>query len=388
MSKLTSSPTTDGYFMPPEYAPHDGTLMLLPFRGDVWRNQGKDARACFLKIAQAIAEFEPVFVGVHPSLFTEYKTLTLPNITFFECDSDDAWVRDVGPTFLVNQQGDVRSVDWTFNAYGGAEHGLYSPWNKDDQVASFISNHFNIDYYRIDQLVMEGGAFHIDENGLVIATEYNLLHPGRNPRLQKERIEKELLHALGGQKLIWLPRGIYNDETKEHVDNVATFIGPGHVLLAYATDVRDAQQPLSEKTMNALKLATDLQGNPLKITTITMPKAIHRTYFESAALTTVKASKNRPMNERLAASYLNLYFVNGGVIVPKFNQKFDEIAREQLTAAFPDRKVVMLDTKEVLLGGGNIHCITQQIPQGALRYGPYQHQSRRDSNGDVTQAKR
>ncbi len=388
MSKLLSSPKTDGYFMPPEYAPHDGTLMLLPFRGDVWRNQGKEARECFLKIAEAISEFEPVFIGVHPTLFNDYKAKTLPNITFFECDSDDAWARDVGPTFIVNQQGDIRSLDWTFNAYGGKEHGLYSPWDKDDKVASFISDHFKIDYYRIDQLVMEGGAFHIDENGLVLATEYNLLHPGRNPRLPKEIIEKELLHALGGKKLIWLPRGIYNDETKEHVDNVVTFIGPGHVLLAYATDVRDAQQPLSEKTMAALKAATDLDGNPLKITTVTMPKAIHRTYFESAALTATNGSKKRPMNERLAASYLNLYLVNGGVIVPKFNQKFDEIALEQLTAAFPDRKVVMLDSKEVLLGGGNIHCITQQIPQGAVRYGPYKHQSRRDSSGDVSSSKR
>lgn len=388
MKSLKNSPKQDGFFMPPEYAPHDGTLMLMPFRGDVWRNQGKEAQEVFLKVAHAIAQFEPVFIGVHPTIYPDFKTLSFPNITFFECQSNDAWMRDVGPTFLTNQAGDVRAVDWAFNAYGGHEYGLYAPWDHDDQVAERVCDLFNVERYRLNDFIMEGGAFHIDENGLIIATEYNLLHQGRNPSLSKEAIEKTLLDYLGGKKVIWLPRGIYNDETKEHVDNVATFIGPGHVLLAYATDVRDAQQPLSERTFAALQAATDLEGKPLKITTVTMPKAIHRTYFESAALDIKDHSKKRPMNERLAASYLNLYLVNGGVIVPQFNQKFDAIALEQITQAFPDRKVVMLDTKEVLLGGGNIHCITQQIPQGALLHGPYAHQSRRHPNGDVAPSKR
>lgn len=387
MKSLKSSPKQDGFFMPPEYGPHDGTLMLMPFRPDVWRNNAKEAQDVFLKIAEAISEFEPVFIGVHPTLFPSYKDKKIPNITFFECVSDDAWMRDVGPTFLKNAQGDIRAVDWAFNAYGGHQYGLYSPWNQDDAVAKTVCDHFEIDAYRLDDFVMEGGAFHVDENGLVLVTEYNLLHPGRNPNLTKEKIEQRLLEALGAKKIIWLPRGIYNDETREHVDNVATFIGPGHVLLAYATDVRDAQQPLSERTMAALQAATDLEGKPLKISTITMPKAIHRTYFESAALTQLEKSKKRPMNERLAASYLNLYLVNGGVIVPQFNQKFDAIAYEQLKLVFPDRKVVMIDSKEVLLGGGNIHCITQQMPQGVLNYGPYKHQSRPHSNGDVAKSK-
>ncbi len=388
MKALTTSPKKDGFFMPPEYATHDGTLMLMPFRGDVWRNHGKEARDVFLTIAKAISDFEPVFIGVHPTLFSQYESIKLTNITFFECPSDDAWARDVAPTFIVNAKEDVRAIDWTFNAYGGLTHGLYSPWDADDKVAEIMCDYFHIERYRMNDFVMEGGAFHIDENGLLLVTEYNLLHPGRNPNLSKEQIEQKLRDALGAKKVIWLPRGIYNDETREHVDNVATFIGPGHVLLAYATDVRDAQQPLSERTMAALKAATDLDGNPLKITTVTMPKAIHRTYFESAALSPTDVSKKRPMNERLAASYLNLYLVNGGVIVPKFNQKFDEIALQQIQAAFPDRKVVMLDTKEVLLGGGNIHCITQQLPQGALTYGPYASQSRRHSNGDVKKSPR
>jgi agmatine deiminase len=118
--------------------------------------------------------------------------------------------------------------------------------------------------------------------------------------------------------------------------------------------------------MQALQSQTGLNGQPLKISTLVMPKAIHRTYFESAGLKIAPQSKQRPMNERLAASYLNLYFVNGGLIVPKFNQKTDEIAYDQLKALFPNRKIVMIDSKEVLLGGGNIHCITQQIPKGVL----------------------
>lgn len=354
------------FFMPAEFTAHDGTLMIMPFRPDVWRNNAEQAQLCVLKIAEIIAEYEPVFIGVHPTLFYKYKTMTLDNIKFFELASDDAWMRDVGPTIVKSSDGKFIALDWEFNAYGGLEHGLYKPWNLDDAVAKNVSTYLNIPSLRTDKFVMEGGAFHVDGEGLVMATEYNLHHPGRNPRLQKEKIEENLLHYLGGKKMIWLPRGIYHDETKEHVDNVATFIAPGHVLVAECTDPKDAQYPLSQLTMKALQSQTDMQGQPLKISTVVMPKAIHRTYFESAGLTLLDGSKPRPMNERLAASYLNLYFVNGAVIVPKFNQKTDDIALGQLKEVFKDREVIMVDSKEILLGGGNIHCITQQIPKGVL----------------------
>jgi agmatine deiminase len=360
------SPIKDGYFMPAEFSPHDGTLMLMPFRADVWRNQAKEAQETFLKIAKEIAKFEPVFIGVHPLIWKAFQTLKLKNITFFEVAYDDAWIRDTGPTFLKSKTGSFRAVNWEFNAYGGKDFGLYSPWQQDDALANVLATRFKTPAYRTDSFVMEGGAFHVDGEGLVMATEYNLLHKGRNPKLTKKQIENRLLDYLGGKKMIWLPRGIYNDETKEHVDNVATFIAPGHILLAEAVDPKDAQQPLSQLTMQALQSQTGLNGQPLKISTLVMPKAIHRTYFESAGLKVAPQSKQRPMNERLAASYLNLYFVNGGVIVPKFNQKTDDMAYDQLKTLFPNRKIVMIDSKEVLLGGGNIHCITQQIPKGVL----------------------
>lgn len=366
MSTKLTNPIKDGYFMPSEFSPHDGTLMLMPFRPDVWRNGAKEAQEVFLKVAKEIAKFEPVHLGIHPSIWAQFQKLKLKNIHLFEVSYDDAWIRDTGPTFIKNKSNQFRTIDWQFNAYGGKEFGLYAPWDQDDALAAFVSNKYSLESYRTTGFVMEGGAFHVDGEGLVMATEFNLLHKGRNPKLSKKNIENKLLEMLGGKKMIWLPRGIYNDETKEHVDNVATFIGPGHVLVAEAVDPRDAQQPLSQKTIEALRTQTDMKGQPLTISTVVMPKAIHRTYFESAGLTLAPQSKTRPMNERLAASYLNLYFVNGGVIVPKFNQKTDDIAYEQLTKLFPKRKVVMMDTKEVLLGGGNIHCITQQIPKGVL----------------------
>jgi agmatine deiminase len=366
MNTKMLSPIKDGYFMPAEFAPHDGTLMLMPFRPDVWRNQAKEAQQAFLKIAKEIAKFEPVFLGIHPTIWKDFQGLKIKNIQVFEVAYDDAWIRDTGPTFLKSSSGDNRAVDWEFNAYGGKDFGLYSPWQQDDALASVLAKKFHTSAYRTTGFIMEGGAFHVDGEGLVMATEYNLLHKGRNPKLSKKQIENRLLEYLGAKKMIWLPRGIYNDETKEHVDNVATFIAPGHILLAEAVDPKDAQQPLSQLTLQALKSQTGLDGQPLKISTLVMPKAIHRTYFESAGLQVTSQSKNRPMNERLAASYLNLYFVNGGVLVPKFNQKTDEIAFNQLKTLFPKRKIVMIDSKEVLLGGGNIHCITQQIPKGVL----------------------
>jgi agmatine deiminase len=366
MKKLPLIPKNYSYFMPPEFSEHDGTLMIMPFRGDVWRSEAKLAQDVFLNVAKTIAEYEKVWIGVHPTIYPKFKDTQLDNIQFFELLSDDAWMRDVGPTIVKNAQGECLALDWAFNAYGGKEFGLYAPWDNDDQVANKVAKYFKLPTLRIDDFIMEGGAFHVDGDGLVMATEYNLLHPGRNPDLTKAQIEKTLLTLLGGKKMIWIPRGIYHDETREHVDNVATFIAPGHVLMAECVEPKDAQYPLSQLTRLALESQTDCKGQPLKISTIVMPKAIHRTYFESAGLSLKNDSKKRPMNERLAASYLNLYFVNGALIVPKFNQKTDDIALAQLKEIFPDRDVIMLDSREILLGGGNIHCITQQIPKGVL----------------------
>ena len=363
---LRTNPKQDGFQMPAEFDRHYGTLMLFPFRTDVWREQGKPAQEAFFEVAKAIARQEPVFIGVHSKIYQSVlKRFKFRNISFFKLDYNDAWMRDVGPTFVRNLKGILRGIDWKFNAWGGKVDGLYAPWDLDDRVASQVLSKFSVDRYRTENFVLEGGAIHVDGEGLALVTEACLLSKGRNPKLSKANIETLLKDYLGVEKVIWLPRGIYLDETNEHVDNIACFVKPGHVLLAVPKNKQDPQYALSMASFKALKESTTIDGKKIKITRMPMPEPIYRTVQQASSLAKSKQSKHRLKDERLAASYVNFYFANGALIVPSFDQpEQDEAAYVTLRKIFPNKKIVMIPSLEILLGGGNIHCITQQIPLG------------------------
>ncbi len=211
--------------------------------------------------------------------------------------------------------------------------------------------------------MLEGGSIHADGQGTVIATEACLLSKGRNPELTKEQIEAKLQEYLGAEKIIWLPNGIYQDETNEHVDNVCAFIKPGEVVLAWTDDESDPQYALSAEDLKVLEQETDAKGRKFRVHKMPIPKKpVCITEKELAGYVFEEGEDTRETGERLAASYVNFYIGNQVVLVPQFGDEHDVLATDLLQKLFPEREIVPIFAREIIIGGGNIHCITQQIP--------------------------
>ncbi|MBN1315510.1 MAG: agmatine deiminase [Anaerolineales bacterium] len=363
MHTLTTTPRQDNYHMPAEYEPHRGCWMLWPERSDNWRLGAKPAQHAFAAVASAIVQFEPVTVGVSKSQFVNARRLLPGEVRVVELSCNDSWVRDTGPTFVVNDRGDLRGVDWDFNAWGGLDSGIYFTWDQDALVALKILEIERIDRYKAC-LVMEGGSFHNDGQGTLRVTEECLLNLNRNPHLSKEDIEDKLREYLNVVKIIWLGRGVFGDETSGHVDNLCCFVRPGVVALTWTDDQSDPQYQISLDAYQRLSEAANARGRKLEIFKIHQPGPFYITQEESQGVDVVESSAARRKGDRLTASYINFYLPNGGVVVPTFDDPWDAPALETLALLFPDRQVVPLPAREILLGGGNIHCITQQIPAG------------------------
>ena len=358
------TPRADGLRMPAEWEPQQQIWMIWPQRPDNWRLGGKPAQAAFVAWAKAIARFEPVTMTVNADQFANARAqLDDPAIRVLELSSDDAWARDTGPTFVQGADGQLGGVDWTFNAWGGLAGGLYFPWALDDQVAAKILEIERCPCYRTEGFVLEGGSIHVDGEGTLITTEECLLNPNRNPQLKRAAIEAKLGDYLGVDKVIWLPQGLYNDETDGHVDNFCCFVAPGEVLLAWTDDPDDPNYPRCQAAKRVLDQTTDARGRRLKVHLMPIPGPLYASEAECAGVDFAPGSQLRTACTRLAGSYVNFLLVNGGVSAPSFDVPEDEQARALLASLFPDRQVVMVPGREILLGGGNIHCITQQQPR-------------------------
>jgi len=366
MKKLSSTPKKDGFRMPGEFEAHEGCWMLWPERTDNWRLGAKPAQAAFVKVAEAIAEFEPVTMGVSARQYDNAVNHLPDCVRVVEMSNDDSWVRDTGATFVTNDDGVVRGVDWEFNAWGGLVDGLYFPWDQDDRVAQKICGVERKDFYKADGFVLEGGSIHVDGEGTLYTTEECLLSESRNPHLSKQEIEEKLGEYLGIEKVIWLKRGIYNDETNGHVDNIMCVVKPGTIMLAWTEDKNDPQYEISMENLKLLENETDAKGRKLEIIKMMLPKPILISKDESGGVDMVDGTLPRDEGDRLAASYINFYIANGGIVYPLFNDPNDILAEETLRRAFPDRKLIGIEAREILLGGGNIHCITQQQPTSKL----------------------
>lgn len=365
IAESESTPRQDGYRMPAEFEPHERVWMLWPHRPDNWRSGAKPAQKAFAAVARAIAQFEPVTIGVKPEDYSAARwTLgDADNILVVEMESDDAWIRDCGPSFVVNDAGGVRAVHWHFNAWGGLVDGLYFPWDQDELVGVKVSDLAGVDRYRPDHFVLEGGSFHVDGQGTVLTTEMCLLSEGRNPDLTREEIEGYLMRYLGADKVIWLKDGIDPDETNGHVDDVACFVAPGEVACIWTDDPDSIFYGVSRETFDILSAATDARGRRLKVHKLCMPASpTYMTQEQVDEIDRVEGTIPRTTADPCIASYMNFLIVNGGVIVPQYGDENDALALEQLREMFPDRTVVGVDSAEVVYGGGNIHCITQQQP--------------------------
>ena len=366
---LDTTPAADGFWMPAEFEAHAGTWMLWPERQDNWRAGAQPAQQAFAAVATAIAQFEPVTVGATGAQY-EFAREQLPEaVRDVELSSNDAWMRDVGPTCVVNTAGLVRGVDWRFNAWGGFDGGLYFPWDQDDLVARKVLEIEGLDRYRAP-FILEGGALHVDGEGTVLVTEECLLNPNRNPQFTRDQIEAGLCAWLGVSQVVWLGLGVINDETDGHVDNLACFARPGEICLTWTDNRRDPQWRISSDALERLMAARDAQGRRFKVHKLPSPGPLKMTAAESAGVLSREGARPREADERLAGSYANFYIANGGIVMPLLDPKRDGDALAVLKRVFPERRVVGVPAREILLGGGNIHCITQQIPAAIRRRRP------------------
>ncbi|NOU83430.1 agmatine deiminase [Paenibacillus sp. LMG 31459] len=362
--RITSTPRQDGYRMPGEFEAHQGTWMLWPTRTDTWRLGAKPAQAAFARVAAAIAEFEPVTIGTISAQYEHVRALVPPQVRVVEISSNDAWMRDIGPTFVANSSGGVRGIDWGFNAWGGLDGGLYFPWDQDLLVKRKVLEIEKLDYYDLRHFILEGGAVHVDGEGTLITTEQCLLNKNRNPHLSKRQIGGYLRDTLNVDKIIWLPRGMSDDETDGHIDEVAAFVKPGVVVMSWTDDREDPQYEVLHEAYSRLIRQKDARGRKLEVHRLHIPERLIITDEEAGWIDPASGSYSRASGTTFAATYVNFYICNGGVVMPAFGDRRDGEALETLQRIFADRKVVQVNTREIALGGGNIHCITQQQPRG------------------------
>lgn len=367
-----------GFLMPGEFEPHEGCIMIWPERPGSWRNGAREARRAFRDVIAAIAESEHVYVAVSETSRASAKELLCgkeqwqKNVTLFAAETDDAWARDVAPTFVRKEDGknppQICAVNWEFNAWGGTVDGLYASWEKDNAFAGLFADRFGYELIDAAPFVLEGGSVHSDGEGTVLVTEACLLSAGRNPKLSREEIEERLRRYLGAEKVLWLPRGIYMDETNEHVDNVCAFLKPGEVVLAWTDDTSDPQYALSKRCLDYLECVRDAKGRSITVHKLPIPThPVCLTEAEVEGYAFEEGEDEREIGERLAASYVNFYFSNEAVVMPVFggeNEESDMRAVTLMEQWNPGRKVIPVYARDILTGGGNIHCITQQIPMG------------------------
>lgn len=374
------NPADDGMYMPAEFAPQDGVILIWPVRPGSWGVDASAAKKSFLNLICVLAEHEKVYLLVGCEHLGEAECMVSQaccgraesdtagaGVQICVIESDDAWARDVGPTFVTDGRV-VRGVSWQFNAWGGEYDGLYANWEKDNQVAKAFCERIGYDCYDAEDFVLEGGSIHSDGEGTLMVTEACLLSKGRNPQLSREEIEERLHQTLGVKKVLWLPHGIYLDETNEHVDNVCAFVKPGEVVLAWTDNPEDPQYAMSMADYEYLQSETDACGRTLTIHKLPIPDAPICVGEDACSAYEFETGEDvREPGDRLAASYVNFYIGNNAVLVPQFggeNTGSDARAVGILSELFPERNVVGIDSMAILLGGGNIHCVTQQIPKG------------------------
>jgi len=338
--------------MPAETAHHDRTWMAFPRPGQTLGSSTAEAEAAYVawaEVAVAVTEFEPVTMVVDPLEVDRARRMLPSEIAVVEAPLDDFWIRDFGPTFVFDETGTLGAVDWTFNAWGGLPG---SAWSNDSEIARFVADQSGAELVS-SMLVNEGGAIHVDGEGTVLVTETVQLDPARNPFADRLRIERELERTIGATRVIWLPRGLTRDYealgTRGHVDMVAAIPSPGTLLLHRQDDPGHPDYVVSRDLRAFLEGTTDAAGRKWTIIDLPAPETL------------------RDDEGFVDWNYVNHLVVNGGVVACGYGEeRADATARDILAQAYPGRRVVTVDAREILARGGGIHCITQQQPSRPL----------------------
>ena len=347
---------------------HQGTIILLPYRKDTWENGGELAFNEYKEIIKAISNHEHVYVIKSPKVTYDTSCLNINNVSIHELDYDDSWARDNTLIFLSDGKN-VKAIDFGFNAWGGNVDGLYSPWDMDNSLGCKLGKLLNIKTIPDKDFILEGGSIHTNGNGVLLTTEACLLSKGRNSNLSKDEIEKHLKEMLGMDKVIWLPHGIVNDDTNEHIDNMACFLDESTVLLADSKDTNDLQHKYSIEAKEILESSTTKDGKPIKVITVYTPNPyLKLTKEEASQIVPEEFAKKRLEGDRLAGSYVNFYMGKDFIILPKFNTSEDIEAYNVLNDFYKgSKKIYQIESRKILVAGGNIHCITMQITKGDLK---------------------
>ncbi|MFM2043547.1 MAG: agmatine deiminase [Pseudomonadota bacterium] len=334
-----STPAADGFFMPAEWAPHDRCWMAWPVREKTFPNGLEAARRAYADVAKAIAAFERVTVICPEGEVADVSLACGPGVDVLPLPTSDSWIRDNGPSFVIDGKGGLAGVHWGFNAWGRN----YEDFQPDTEVARHVLERLQVPRHAAP-LIMEGGSFHVDGEGTLLTTEQCLLNSNRNPGLSKAEIERHLRDHLAVREIIWLGEGYEEDETDGHIDEIACFVRPGVVLTLTTDDTSDPNYAIFQDNLERLSMAKDAAGRDLEIVTIRPP------------------ARQEQDGVRLTLSYTNFYMANGGIVMPAFEDPADDEAFRIFRKLWPEREVVQVPALDIVRGGGGIHCITQQQP--------------------------
>ncbi len=330
--------------MPAEWTQHEKTWMAWPSADYTLGETEADAEEAFLtwaNVANAVAQFEPVNMVVRKQDHQKARGMLAENIELVNFDLNDGWMRDIGPTFVKNEAGEIAAVDWVFNGWGA--QGGWAAWEADAPIASLVAKHEGVERLA-STLVNEGGGIHVNGAGTVLLTETVQLGKERNPDLSRQEVEAEIHRQLGTNRAVWVRRGLTRDYeifgTRGHIDIVACFVNEDTILFH---DQQDESHP-----------------------DFSVSHEVKRTLEEAGGFNLISMPAPKTLKDEhgwVDYSYINHYVVNGGVILCAFEDENDQVAKAILERCYPDRDVVLVDARALFARGGGIHCITQQQPK-------------------------
>ena len=345
-----STPVQLGYRMPAEWEPHAGTWFTWPRReGISFPDKYDTVPPVYAELIKYLVQVEDVHVNVwHAEMeawvrgLLEKGKTPLARVHFHHFPAYEPWCRDHGPIFLVREQNGKREravVDWGYNAWGNK----YPPFDLDDAVPQHVAKLRGLPLFS-PGIVMEGGSIEVNGCGTLLTTEACLLNPNRNPHLNKSEIEQHLKDYLGVTNILWLADGIVGDDTDGHIDDLTRFVSPNTVVTVVEEDPTDENYKLLQENLERLRTMKDETGRPLRVVELPMPGRVEHD------------------GQRLPASYANFYIANGIVLVPTYRHANEKRALEILQREFQDRRVIGVDSTELIWGLGSFHCISQQEP--------------------------
>ncbi len=344
------TPAQLGYRMPAEWEPHAATWFTWPRpEGISFPDKYQTVPPVYAALIRHLVEVEEVHINVWDadkealvrSILTELET-PLARVHFHHFPAYEPWCRDHGPIFLVRDGGPRREraiVDWGYNAWGNK----YPPFDLDDAIPEHVAALRRLPLFQ-PGIVMEGGSIEVNGRGSLITTEACLLNPNRNPHLTQNQIEQFLKDYLGVTNILWLGDGIVGDDTDGHIDDMTRFVDAQTIVTVVEEDPTDENHEILKANRERLETFRDEESRMFNIVELPMPEpVVHE-------------------GQRLPASYANFYIANGMVLVPTFRSRNDARALEILRKAMPGRRVIGVDSTELIWGLGSFHCISQQEP--------------------------